>query len=77
MSTSVTNAVGVIPEIPRNPSGLLLLVNPADFERPVEQLKIELHVRPMGYLRETLLSATRLIDCFCPIGQAHLIAENR
>lgn len=66
---------GTVPVLPRNPSGLLLLVHPDDYETPLERLSVELHVKPRGYLKETLLSATRLVDSHCPRGQAHLIAE--
>lgn len=75
MSLFVECSGGTIPDTPRNPSGLLLLVNPNDQDTSVESLQVELHVRPRGYLKETLLSATRLIDPWCPRGQAHLIAE--
>lgn len=51
------------------------IVHPTDAETPVESLKIHVHVKPQGYMRETLEAAKRLPDRHVVPGHAYLVPQ--
>jgi len=50
-----------------------LIVNPADLETPLEDLRVKVLVKVSGYMRDALLTAKRIPDSHSPVGHAWLV----